>query len=111
VAGYVPLVISGHFHENRVTVADGTLFLRVGTTGGSGAGIFRGLDIPLSAEVLYFDRTTQRLLAYDLIEEDIQTGALTVHRHVISEEFGALEPSPSPSPAATATTSSSLSPS
>lgn len=97
VAGYVPLVISGHFHENRALVDDGTLYLRVGTTGGSGAGIFRGLDVPLSAEVLYFDRTTRSLLAYDLIENDIQTGSLTVRRHVISEEFGTLVPSPPPS--------------
>jgi predicted phosphodiesterase len=111
VAGYVPLVISGHFHENRITVVDGTLYLRVGTTGGSGAGIFRGLDVPLSAEVLYFDRTTRRLLAYDLIEEDIQTGALTVHRHVISEEFGTLEPSPPPAtPSVTASVSPTSSP-
>lgn len=66
VAGQVPLVISGHFHETTATVVNGTLFLRIGTTGGSGAGIFRGLeDIPFSAEVLYFSRSeSPELIAY-----------------------------------------------
>jgi predicted MPP superfamily phosphohydrolase len=99
VAGYVPLVISGHFHETRARVVDGTLYLRIGTTGGSGAGIFSGLDIPLTAEVLYFSRTADpRLLAYDVIEQDVSTGSLDVQRHTIAQEFGELEPSPSPSP-------------
>lgn len=98
VAGRVPVVVSGHFHENRALVTDGTLFLRVGTTGGSGAGIFRDLAIPLSAEVLYFSRAeTPELLAYDLIEQDASTGSLTVQRVTIAQEFGELEPSPAPS--------------
>ena len=53
-------MISGHFHETSATVRNGTLYLRIGTTGGSGAGIFRGLDIPFSAEVLYFSRDPTR---------------------------------------------------
>ena len=36
VAGTVPLVLSGHFHDNRDEVIDGTVFLRVGSTGGAG---------------------------------------------------------------------------
>src|SRR5262249_44227834 len=36
VAGYVPLVLSGHYHENSFRQEDGTMFLRVGTTGGAG---------------------------------------------------------------------------
>jgi hypothetical protein len=98
VAGSVPLVISGHFHETTARVLNGTLFLRVGTTGGSGAGIFRGLDeIPLSAEVLYFSRGPEaQLVAYDVIEQLPDTGSLTVIRHLISQDFGALVLTPSP---------------
>jgi hypothetical protein len=97
VAGRVPLVLSGHFHQTRARVVDGTLFLRIGTTGGSGAGIFRDLEIPLTAEVLYFSRDSQpELLAYDVIEQDASTGSLSVQRVTIAEAFGELEPSPAP---------------
>jgi len=99
VAGHVPLVISGHFHETTARVVSGTLYLRIGTTGGSGAGIFRGLDeIPLSAEVLYFSRGLEpELVAYDVIEQLPETGSLTVTRHLVSREFGDLVLTPSPS--------------
>jgi hypothetical protein len=104
-------VISGHFHENSATVRNGTLFLRVGTTGGSGAGIFRGLDIPFSAEVLYFSRGPDpELIAYDVIEQLAESGSLTVQRVTVSVEFGdlVLTPTPTPTPSASP---SSLSPS
>jgi predicted MPP superfamily phosphohydrolase len=98
VAGTVPLVISGHFHETGVRVLNGTLFLRIGTTGGSGAGVFRGLDIPFSAEVLYLSRGPEaELVAYDVIEQFPDTGSLTVTRHLVSQDFGELVLTPSPS--------------
>jgi predicted MPP superfamily phosphohydrolase len=98
VAGRVPLVISGHFHETAATVRNGTLFLRIGTTGGSGAGIFRDLGVPFSAEVLYFSRDTQpELVAYDVIEQLPESGSLTVQRVNVVQEFGLLSPTPSPS--------------
>ena len=100
-AGRVPLVASGHFHENTATVRDGTLFLRVATTGGAGpTGGFQanGQQIPLSAEILYFspaagdERPT--LIAWDVIQQDTGSGDLTVARHVVTSEFGELSPSP-----------------
>ena len=98
VAGRVPLVISGHFHETSARVENGTLYLRIGTTGGSGAGIFRGFDIPFTAEVLYFSREEQpRLIAYDVIEQQPDSGDLTVKRITLSEEYGDLVLTPSPS--------------
>ncbi|HEX6330028.1 MAG TPA: metallophosphoesterase [Actinomycetota bacterium] len=106
VAGRVPLVISGHFDETRARVINGTLFLRIGTTGGSGAGVFRGLDIPFTAQVLYFSRDdATTLIAYDVIEQDPEEGTLRVQRFSISEEFGELQltPTPSPTPTPTAT--------
>jgi len=99
VAGEVPLVISGHFHETTARVLNGTLFLRIGTTGSSGAGIFRGLEeIPFSAEVLYFSRGPEaELVAYDVVEQFPDTGSLTVSRHLVSREFGDLVLTPTPS--------------
>ena len=100
-AGLVPFVASGHFHENSSTVRDGTLFLRVGTTGGAGpSGGFTagGPQIPLSAEVLYFRPASggepPTLLGWDVIEQDTGSGDLTVERHVVTQEFGSLSPSP-----------------
>ena len=99
VAGRVPLVISGHFHETTATVRNGTLYLRIGTTGGSGAGIFRGLDIPFSAEVLYFSREPEpKLIAYDVIEQSPQAGTLQVRRVTVPVEFGELVLTPTPTP-------------
>lgn len=98
IAGSVPLVISGHFHETTARVVNGTLYLRIGTTGGSGAGVFRGIDeIPLSAQVLYFSRGPDaELVAFDVIEQFPDTGSLTVTRHLVSSEFGELVLTPSP---------------
>lgn len=98
-AGYVPLVVSGHFHKPSAKAVDGTFYLRVGSTGGAGANVFTQVGgVPLSAEVLYFSReSSHSLVAYDLIEQSPESGSLTVRRHLIEEEFGILVPSPSPS--------------
>ena len=62
-----------------------------------GAGIFRGLDLPFTAEVLYFSRGEDpELIAYDVIEQQADSGSLTVHRITVSEEYGELVPTPSP---------------
>jgi predicted phosphodiesterase len=113
-AGYVPLVISGHFHQASARTIDQTLYLRVGSTGGAGANVFTQVGgVPLSAEVLYFSRESpQRLVAYDLIEQSPESGSLVVRRHLIEEEFGTLVPTPpsiSPSGSATPTPSASAS--
>jgi predicted MPP superfamily phosphohydrolase len=107
VAGSVPLVISGHFHQPSARTLSGTVFLRIGSTGGAGADVFtQEGGIPLSAEVLYFDGATAELLAYDLIEQSPETGSLTVERQMITEEF----PPPGPFPAPPTSPSPSLSP-
>jgi hypothetical protein len=99
-AGFVPLVISGHFHKQSARVMDGTLFLRDGSTGGAGANVFTEQGgIPLEAEVLYFERSAlHRLVAYDLIQQSPESGSLTVKRHLVGQQFGTLVPSPSPPP-------------
>jgi predicted phosphodiesterase len=102
-AGRAPVVISGHFHATNARVLNGSLFLRIGTTGGSGAGIFRGLeDIPFSAEVLYFSREEDpQLIAYDVIEQLPDSGSLTVQRINVTEEYGELVLTPTPLPSVT----------
>jgi len=99
VAGYVPLVISGHFHKPGVSVVNGTLFLQVGSTGGAGANVFTQVGgVPLSAEILYFTKTSPpRLVAYDVVEQSPVSGSLTLRRHLVTQEFGQLVPSPPPS--------------
>ena len=81
------------------SIENGTLYLRIGTTGGSGAGIFRDLaDIPFTAEVLYFSRGEDpELIAYDVIEQFPESGSLTVQRVTVSVEFGELVLTPTPS--------------
>jgi predicted MPP superfamily phosphohydrolase len=112
-AGFVPLVISGHFHKPSVRVVNGTLFLRVGSTGGAGANVYTQQGgVPLEAEILYFERTaTPKLVAYDLIQQSPESGSLTVKRHLVVQEFGELVPTaPSPYVTPTPTESSSMSP-
>ncbi|MGY1811600.1 metallophosphoesterase family protein [Blastococcus sp. SYSU D00820] len=72
--GEVPLVLAGHTHEREVSELDGgTLLMVQGSTGGAG---LRGLQgdypEPLTCTVLYFDRETGELTAYD----DITLGGL-----------------------------------
>jgi predicted phosphodiesterase len=97
VAGKVPLVLSGHFHNNRDEVIDGTLFLRVGSTGGaSPTGFTAEGDVPFSAEVLYFRRDGDggmQLVAWDLVTQFPETGSLGIARHLASDV--GVSPSPS----------------
>jgi hypothetical protein len=96
-AGRVPLVLSGHFHEDRDLVANGTLFLRVGTTGGAGpTGFTAEGDVPFSAQVLYFrdaEDGGMGLVAWDVVTQDPETGSLEIVRHLAPAD---LVPTPSP---------------
>nr|WP_245349613.1 metallophosphoesterase [Brachybacterium fresconis] len=79
--GRVPLVLSGHMHTSKVELdrdGSGTDWLTVGSTGGALASggvapVLQG-DSPLdlTARMLYFDRTSGQLVAYD----DIVMGGL-----------------------------------
>jgi len=67
--GVVPVVLAGHTHERKVTELEkGTLLMVQGSTGGAG---LRGLQgeypEPLTCTVLYLDRETGELRAYDEI--------------------------------------------
>lgn len=85
-AGLSPLVVSGHFHRPSARVEDGTLFVRVGTSGAGGLDTFTGAEvIPLSAQILYFDGDPLGLVAVDVVTLNPITRDLSVSRHQASE--------------------------
>ncbi len=95
-AGQAPLLLAGHVHARRTEDLGTSLLLVEGSTGGAG---LRGLEgerpTPLECSVLYLDRATRRLLAYD----DITLGGLGlssagVQRHVAPSQLGGGGPVP-----------------
>ncbi|MFJ1670714.1 metallophosphoesterase [Streptomyces bottropensis] len=106
--GDVPLVLAGHLHHPEMEVLrEGTRLRIEGSTGGSGLRALEGQHPdPIEASVLYLDRDTRRLQAWD----EIKLGGLglttaEVSRHLPKEnqpgaapgEEGGAERSPSPS--------------
>ena len=116
-AGVVPLVLAGHIHR-RVTwmLSQGTRVFVEGSTGGAG---LRALQAnpptPIECSVLYFDRATGHLQAWD----DITVAGLggtgaQIQRHLASDTVPIGGPlpaiSPSPTPTATLPTATSTPP-
>jgi predicted MPP superfamily phosphohydrolase len=100
--GRVPLVLAGHTHRRSTRIMQsGTRLFVQGSTGGAG---LRALEseapTPIECSVLYFDRTTKRLVAWD----DVTVSGLgaeptsTITRQQAEpEEAGVVTPSPTPS--------------
>ncbi|MGW1783836.1 metallophosphoesterase family protein [Streptomyces sp. NPDC002143] len=102
--GEVPLVLAGHLHHEEMEVMRKGTRLRVeGSTGGSGLRAVEGkYPDPIEASILYFDRDTRRLQAWD----EIKLGGLglttaEVSRHLPKENQPGAAPSPSPTPSPT----------
>jgi hypothetical protein len=100
IAGTVPLVISGHYHVFAQRVEKDTVYLRVGSTGGTGETVFTEPGgFPLSAELLIFDRgDPPTLVAFDLVAQSPESGSISLTRHLVSdllEEAGTPTPSES----------------
>jgi predicted MPP superfamily phosphohydrolase len=105
--GLVPLALAGHGHEREThLLEEGTRVFEQGSTGAAG---LRGLEgeepTPLQCSVLYFDRDTGALQAWD----DITLGGIglasaRIERHLPDEEEQSPVTPPPPSPAATAPT-------
>ncbi|WP_374117867.1 metallophosphoesterase family protein [Streptomyces sp. S07_1.15] len=101
-AGAVPLVLAGHTHNRKTHELDGGTRLMVqGSTGGDGLRAVEG-DEPadVQASVLYLDRETRKLQAWD----EITLGGLGLSTAEVSRRLpeentpgGAESPSPSPS--------------
>ncbi|MFJ6832820.1 metallophosphoesterase [Streptomyces sp. NPDC091209] len=99
--GQVPMVLAGHLHHEGMEVMEHGTRLRVeGSTGGSGLRAVEGqYPDPIEASVLYLDRDTRLLQAWD----EIRLGGLgqttaEVSRHLPKENQPGATPSPSPSP-------------
>ncbi|MCX4812546.1 metallophosphoesterase [Streptomyces sp. NBC_01239] len=116
--GEVPLVLAGHLHHEGTEVMKHGTRLRIeGSTGGSGLrAVEDKYPDPIEASILYVDRDTRRLQAWD----EIKLGGLglttaEVSRHLPKENLpGAPQspsPSPSPSPSGTPSGTSTRSPS
>jgi predicted phosphodiesterase len=113
--GTVPLALAGHVHHrDDELLAGGTRLFVEGSTGGSSLRALEGdKPTPIELSVLYFDRTTKRLQAWD----DVRLGGLgqtsaTIERHQVPADQqtrfspiapGSTRPSTSPGPEPTAT--------
>jgi predicted phosphodiesterase len=99
--GEVPLVLSGHLHHQEMEILKHGTRLRIeGSTGGSGLRAIEGEHPdPIETSILYFDRGTRRLQAWD----EIRLGGLglttaEVSRHLPDENTPGATPSPATSP-------------
>ncbi|MFF0200905.1 metallophosphoesterase [Streptomyces sp. NPDC005017] len=99
--GEVPLVLSGHLHRQDTEVLRLGTRLRVeGSTGGSGLRAIEGEHPdPIEASILYFDRDTRRLQAWDAIRlGGLGLTTAEVSRHLPEENSPGATPSPSTRP-------------
>ncbi|GAA0691810.1 metallophosphoesterase [Streptomyces cellulosae] len=100
VDGTVPLVLSGHLHrEDTEVMRYGTRLRIEGSTGGSGLRAIEGkYPDPIETSILYFDRDTKRLQAWDSIElGGLGLTTAEVSRHLPEENQPGADSSPSPS--------------
>ncbi|MBG0854165.1 metallophosphoesterase [Streptomyces spinoverrucosus] len=99
--GEVPLVLSGHLHHQEMEVLPYGTRLRIeGSTGGSGLRAVEGEHPdPIEASILYFDRDTRRLQAWDAIRlGGLGLTTAEVSRHLVEENQPGATGSPTPSP-------------
>jgi predicted phosphodiesterase len=98
--GEVPLALAGHVHHEDTELLEKGTRLRIeGSTGGSGLRAVEGrYPDPIQASILYFDRDTRRLQAWDEIElGGLGLTTAEVRRHLAEENQPGATPSPSPS--------------
>jgi predicted MPP superfamily phosphohydrolase len=95
--GEVPLVLAGHVHHQEMEVMKYGTRLRIeGSTGGSGLRAVEGkYPDPIEASILYFDRDTRRLQAWDAIRlGGLGQTTAEVSRHLVEENTPGASPSP-----------------
>jgi hypothetical protein len=113
-SGTVPIVLAGHAHTRSTQILPtGTRVFVQGSTGGAG---LRALEheepTPVTASVLYFDKETHRLQAWD----DITLGGLgqqsvQIQRHVETTPERRILPEPTNAPSPTGSLGSTETPS
>lgn len=101
VDGEVPLVLAGHLHHDEMEILErGTRLRTEGSTGGSGLRAIEGkYPDPIETSILYFDRDSHRLQAWDEIElGGLGLTTAEVSRHIPEENQpgGSSPPSPAP---------------
>lgn len=84
----VPLVLAGHLHHREEFHLGRTLVLVEGSTGGAGRrGVEGEKPTPLECSILYFDKETRKLEAYDAITlGGLGETEATIERHIVKEE-------------------------
>ncbi|PWI12321.1 hypothetical protein DIZ27_01700 [Streptomyces sp. NWU339] len=100
VDGTVPLVLAGHIHRQKTEVMKyGTRLRTEGSTGGSGLRAIEGEHPdPIETSILYFDRDTRRLQAWDAIKlGGLGLTTAEVSRHLPEENQPGATPSGSSS--------------
>ncbi|MFF4020261.1 metallophosphoesterase [Streptomyces sp. NPDC001843] len=104
--GEVPLVLAGHLHhEGDEIMKKGTRLRIEGSTGGSGLrAVEHKYPAPIEASILYFDRDTRRLQAWDAIKlGGLGLTTAEVSRHLPEEnQPGAPQAPTSPPPSSPA---------
>ncbi|GAA2760909.1 metallophosphoesterase family protein [Actinopolymorpha rutila] len=100
VDGKASLILTGHAHKRlNLTLPKGSLLMQEGTTGGAGLrALEKSKPAPIEMSVLYLDKSTQELEAWD----EITLGGLgltsaQIERHQVKPEK-ATTPSPVPTP-------------
>ncbi len=80
------LILAGHRHKFEESRIGNTPLLVVGSTGGAGLRILDGeAETPIQASVLYFDKDTKKLQAYDLITvSSLEEQNVTIQRHIMT---------------------------
>ncbi|WP_327088937.1 metallophosphoesterase [Nonomuraea sp. NBC_01738] len=113
-SGTTPMVLAGHAHDRSTTVLPtGTRVLVQGSTGGAGLrALEHAAPTPVQASVLYFDKTTKRLQAWD----DVTLGGLGeqsvyIQRHVEREPGRMISPAPTNAPSPTGSVTGTMTPS
>ena len=88
IGDLVPLVLAGHTHQSREDRIGVATLLVEGSTGGAGLRGLQGEEPePLACSILYFEPTTDRLLAYDRLTVDGFGGAgARIERHLLADE-------------------------
>ncbi|RJL29955.1 metallophosphoesterase family protein [Bailinhaonella thermotolerans] len=101
MGGAAPLVLSGHTHRrSEELLPSGTRLLIQGSTGGAGLrALEKDTPTPIQAAVLYFDKDTKRLRAWD----NVTLGGLglqsaQIERHIEPEPGRTIHPVPTPAP-------------
>ncbi|MFF0964070.1 metallophosphoesterase family protein [Streptomyces sp. NPDC003703] len=96
--GAVPLVLCGHLHHEGTEILPyGTRLRREGSTGGSGLrAVEQEHPAPVEASVLYVDRDSRRLQAWDAIKlGGLGLTTAEVSRHLPEENRPGAAPTPS----------------